>query len=209
MGSILRGEPGGDGRGSGDRLRKEESEPRSLLRGKLWFWAPIPPLVILDLWSKAAAFAYLADLPAWQVRHGHEVFRWGWLNLHLVAWRNRGTVWGLFQEFQAVLMVLRTVAVVVILYFVWKTPRWAPFRQLVLGLIMAGALGNLYDNFTEKDGGVRDFLYFSGRLLGWEWDFPAFNVADACITVGALSLALLLWRADTAKQRVGTAGGVE
>jgi lipoprotein signal peptidase len=46
-------------------------------------------------------------------------------------------------------------------------------------MIMAGAIGNLYDNFTEERGGVRDFLRFSGSFFGSRWEFPAFNVADS------------------------------
>ena len=38
----------------------EPAEPRTLA-GKLWFWLPWPGLVALDLWSKAAAFSFLAD----------------------------------------------------------------------------------------------------------------------------------------------------
>ena len=44
---------------------------------------------------------------------------------------------------------------------------------------------------------VRDFLYFTGSWP-WRWTFPAFNVADSCITVGAIVLFLLLWREDRA-----------
>ena len=48
-----------------------------------------------------------------------------------------------------------------------------------LGLILGGALGNLYDRLVY--GEVVDFLDF--HAAGWHW--PAFNVADAAITVGA------------------------
>ena len=62
--------------------------------------------------------------------------------------------------------------------------------------IVAGAVGNLYDNLTEANQGVRDFLLFSIVIDGERWKWPAFNVADACICVGAITLALLLWRSD-------------
>lgn len=48
-----------------------------------------------------------------------------------------------------------------------------------LALILGGALGNLYDRLVY--GQVVDFLDF--HAAGWHW--PAFNVADAAITVGA------------------------
>jgi len=59
-----------------------------------------------------------------------------------------------------------------------------------LALILGGALGNLYDRLAL--GKVVDFLLF--HYAGWSW--PAFNVADSAITVGA---ALLIF--DSFRQR--------
>ncbi len=53
-----------------------------------------------------------------------------------------------------------------------------------LGLILGGALGNLYDRLVY--GQVVDFLDF--HAAGWH--FPAFNVADSAITVGAAILII-------------------
>ncbi|HWD37137.1 MAG TPA: signal peptidase II [Casimicrobiaceae bacterium] len=53
-----------------------------------------------------------------------------------------------------------------------------------LALIIGGALGNLYDRLTL--GHVVDFV-----LLHWRgWYYPAFNVADSAITIGAAALIL-------------------
>ncbi|MCB9875990.1 MAG: signal peptidase II [Planctomycetes bacterium] len=173
--------------------------------GKLWFWLPWPLLVAADLWSKAWVFARLAaNSPGLEAERRHElVFDSAALHFELVTWGNTGTIWGLFQNGTVVLMVLRCVALFGLLWFVRTTSRAARFQLLVLSLVFAGAIGNLYDNFTRDDRSVRDFLRFSGR---WpvEWDFPAFNIADSCITVGAACLFVLLWRSDrhTAKQPV-------
>lgn len=56
---------------------------------------------------------------------------------------------------------------------------------LALSLIMGGALGNVIDRFAY--GAVVDFLDF--HWAGYH--FPAFNLADSCITVGAL---LMIWK---------------
>src|SRR5213075_2292925 len=53
-----------------------------------------------------------------------------------------------------------------------------------LGLILGGALGNLIDRL--RFGQVVDFLDFHAQ--GWHW--PAFNVADSAITLGAVLLIL-------------------
>lgn len=56
---------------------------------------------------------------------------------------------------------------------------------VALALVLGGALGNLYDRVVL--GHVVDFI-----LVHWQnrWYFPAFNIADSAITVGALMLAL-------------------
>ncbi|HZV54705.1 MAG TPA: signal peptidase II [Rhodocyclaceae bacterium] len=55
---------------------------------------------------------------------------------------------------------------------------------LALALILGGALGNVIDRI--RFGAVVDFLHFHWN----EHYFPAFNVADSCITIG---VALMLW----------------
>lgn len=175
------------------------AEPKTLA-GKWWFWLPWPLLVALDLWSKAAAFGFMAEqhplLPE-EHRPPHLVFQTDVLQFDLVTWGNTGTIWGLFQDGTVVLMVLRCFALVGLLLFVRSTARGARLQLVVLSLVFAGAVGNLYDNFVRADRSVRDFLHFSGTWP-WQWDFPAFNVADSCITVGAIGLFVLLWREDRA-----------
>jgi signal peptidase II len=58
-----------------------------------------------------------------------------------------------------------------------------------LALILGGALGNLWDRVTI--GQVVDFLHFHWR----GWSYPAFNVADSAITVGAALLIVDSFRA--------------
>ena len=177
-------------------------------RGKWWFWLPWPPLVALDLWSKAWVFAAVEQAHPQRPNHllredhrqGIEVFD-GIVKFELVSWGNTGTIWGLFQDGTIALMVLRCIAVVGLIWFLRQTARTARLQQFVLSLILAGALGNLYDNFMRDDRSVRDFLRFTGT---WPvaWEFPAFNVADSCITVGAIALFVLLWREDrTGRQK--------
>jgi len=67
-----------------------------------------------------------------------------------------------------------------------------------LALIIGGALGNLYDRVTL--GHVVDFLLFHYR----DWHYPAFNVADSAITVGAVALIV-----DSFRQRHAPAAPAE
>jgi signal peptidase II len=60
--------------------------------------------------------------------------------------------------------------------------------RLALALVLGGALGNLYDRILR--GSVTDFL-----LVYWrDWQWPAFNVADSAISVGAVLLLIDLRR---------------
>jgi signal peptidase II len=72
-----------------------------------------------------------------------------------------------------------------IVYWLRNMPRdSAAFLPAALALVMGGALGNLIDRIWH--GHVVDFLHFHWGAAY----FPAFNVADSCITVGAGLLIL-------------------
>ena len=66
---------------------------------------------------------------------------------------------------------------------------------IALALVLGGALGNLIDRVVY--GHVIDFI-----LVHWQqrWYFPAFNLADSAITVGAVMLALDMFRGKTPKE---------
>jgi signal peptidase II len=72
---------------------------------------------------------------------------------------------------------------VVILYLLNKT-RCRHLFSSALALILGGAIGNVIDRILY--GHVIDFL--DVHVAGWHW--PAFNIADSAITLGA---ALLIW----------------
>ncbi len=76
---------------------------------------------------------------------------------------------------------------------------WLLFRHrgktlfsLALALILGGALGNVADRLVW--GHVTDFLDFYVTIGGRQWHWPAFNLADSSIFVGAVLLLLDEWR---------------
>lgn len=81
------------------------------------------------------------------------------------------------------------VASLIIVYFLRKHAGEARFC-IALSLILGGALGNLIDRILL--GHVVDFLDF--HAAGFHW--PAFNVADSAITIGAV---ILVWESFRAK----------
>jgi len=76
------------------------------------------------------------------------------------------------------------VATAAVLSYLRRTPADQRWRVAALGAILGGALGNLLDRV--RYGEVVDFLDLHWRDLHW----PAFNVADAAITVGVAVVLL-------------------
>lgn len=107
----------------------------------------------------------------------------------LVHTRNRGVAFGLFSQGGPVSQAVLLVLVVLLVGFVaWQLLHhrhgFAP--RVGLSLILGGALGNLADRLLR--GEVVDFLDFYLSFGGRSYHWPAFNVADASITLGALWL---------------------
>ena len=67
-----------------------------------------------------------------------------------------------------------------------RIPRDQKWLACALALVLGGAAGNLIDRLFRQDGGVVDFIDFYYGT--WHW--PAFNVADSAISIGAV---MLLW----------------
>jgi len=99
---------------------------------------------------------------------------------NLVLTWNRGVSFGLFNNDSSLnAWVLPVVAVLILAFlFFWLKRAKTLVMSIGLGLIIGGAFGNLIDRL--RFGAVADFLDF--HVAGYHW--PAFNVADAGITVG-------------------------
>lgn len=80
----------------------------------------------------------------------------------------------------AVTVMLTLLAFAVAAWMLWKAPGFRPMERLGAGLIAGGAIGNALDRI--RFGKVVDFI--DVYVQTWHW--PAFNIADAGITVGAL-----------------------
>jgi signal peptidase II len=107
----------------------------------------------------------------------------------LVHVRNRGMAFGLLNRPEVDLtfyVLLATTIGVVLLMLFWFTRIEREDGRVLfcLSLIIGGAVGNLIDRLRFKE--VVDFLDFYVGAYHW----PAFNVADSAITVGALWLAV-------------------
>ena len=107
---------------------------------------------------------------------------------------NTGAAFSLFAESLSPLVVRNVLigfsafAVLVVLGMIWKTGRIFSWTGVALGLILGGAIGNLYDRV--KFSYVIDFL--AVKIYHYHW--PDFNVADSCIVTGACLLLLEIFR---------------
>jgi signal peptidase II len=97
---------------------------------------------------------------------------------------NRGAAWGVFSDFQFILLFVRVIAILgmfLYLFFVNQNRT----ANIPLILIISGALGNVIDFFLY--GFVVDFLQFNL----WGYNFPVFNLADTWITIGVFWLFIV------------------
>lgn len=120
------------------------------------------------------------------LQYGQPVEVFFWFNLTLQ--HNTGAAFSFLNDaggwqryfFSGAAIVISTLLVV----WLYRMPRGQLLLAVSLGLILGGALGNLWDRLTL--GYVVDFI-------SWHYNnhyFPAFNIADSAITVGAFGMIL-------------------
>jgi signal peptidase II len=103
--------------------------------------------------------------------------------LRLSHYRNSGAAFGSLKGLGGILVLAALVGVVAFALIVVRNPE--PVTAIGAGLVAGGAAGNLIDRMI-RPGGVVDFVDF--RF------WPAFNVADSAITIGAILLVVTGFR---------------
>ncbi len=149
-----------------------------------WLWLTLL-VIVLDLGSKALISHYfslyetLAVIP-------------GWFNLTLA--HNSGAAFSFLANesgwqrwFFASIALLVSI---IIFFWIKRLQAHERWMAIALALILGGALGNLWDRLTL--GYVVDFLDFyyqsDPRTKAMHW--PAFNIADSAISIGAVMLII-------------------
>jgi len=102
----------------------------------------------------------------------------------IIRTENRGAAFGLFadspSEWKVGLLILFSlIALLIVSALLWKNSHSMTTTGIGLALILGGAIGNLWDRVVS--GHVVDFLLFYVGQYQW----PAFNLADSAIVVGA------------------------
>ena len=177
-----------DTAGASVDVRRAVRSPKAILG----FFIVVVSMLFADLYLKTWAFEHVAGTPVELSRdamledpHGfwraypHEptVVIHYVLNLQLTT--NTGAVFGMGKGGIPVFVGVTVLAVVVIFVVLFRSPANAWPLHLSLALILAGALGNLYDRV--KYAAVRDMLHMLPETRLWPW---IFNFADAILMIG-------------------------
>lgn len=95
---------------------------------------------------------------------------------------NKGIIFGFLNSFGWIPFLITMLVLIILIYYYDRLPKTVA-GQLFWALIIAGAVGNLIDRILY--GFVIDFI----DIIFW----PAFNIADAAITIGIIGLIIHLW----------------
>ncbi len=153
--------------------------PEAARPGRMGPWLALAAAVVaLDRVTKAAVEARFEYGERLQVVEGF---------FDLVLVYNTGAAFSFLADaggWQRAFFIAVAVAASALILFLLRRHAGERWFALGLALILGGALGNLYDRVVL--GHVVDFLLFHWR----GWHYPAFNVADSAITIGAVILVV-------------------
>lgn len=137
-------------------------------------------IIIVDQITKEAVVNYL--------QHGEDISITSFFSIILTY--NSGAAFSILSNaggWQRVFLSLISIMAVVII-LIWMLAELKDKRKLwALSLLLGGAAGNLIDRINT--GRVVDFMLFGYN----NWYFPAFNIADICISLGAFILIITVY----------------
>lgn len=114
----------------------------------------------------------------------------GYFNITYI--RNSGVAFGILSSFkgivsQIIFIFISLIAISAIIIIYRGTDDKMIFSRISLSLILSGAIGNMIDRIF-RGGEVIDFFDFHWKSYHW----PAFNIADSCITIGVILLMITM-----------------
>lgn len=138
----------------------------------MWIWLIIIlGSVVFDQVSKILVEKFLQPVESVSLIDG--VFRFTYV-------RNEGAAFGMLDDHRWVFMVISSVAIIVMLVYLWKFRPDSKWACTAIAMIIGGGIGNMIDRV--RLGYVIDFIDFCAFPNLWMW---VFNIADACVCVGA------------------------
>ena len=113
---------------------------------------------------------------------------------HITYVENTGAAFGLGQN-QNTFFIVTAIAILIVLFILdWRVQKENLRLKIGIALVIGGALGNLY--YRIAYGSVVDFLDFFIATRHW----PAFNLADSSICIGAALLVFSQWKIEEGKK---------
>ncbi len=151
--------------------------------GLKWLWLSVL-VVCLDLWTKNLASQYLQMHEPVTVIPG---FNLTLMHNYGAAFSFLGDAGGWQRWFFICLTLAVSAFIIIWLYGLKARQRW---MSCALAMILGGAAGNLWDRVTL--GYVIDYIDISLSFLPWRLfnPWPAFNIADSAIFIGAAMLII-------------------
>ncbi len=174
---------------------------RSIHSPVAWLCLLIPLVLGLsaDLFTKHLAadrlLEYRQDLPDGSVMLESETYEFIPGMLHFTYHENRGAVFGIGQGARTLFLIVSVLAIGLLVYLFSQSRRQYAY-QILLGMLAAGVLGNLYDRAVY--GYVRDMIHAFPDAGIFPW---IFNIADSllCTGVAGMFLHSLLHRDGSSK----------
>jgi len=108
-------------------------------------------------------------------------FNLSFLKIHLI--KNTGAGFGILQGRTLILAIVSAIVALAVIFYYHKIPQ-EKFVQILFALFLGGVVGNLIDRVFRRY--VVDFIDFSF--------WPAFNIADACISIAVVGLVVYFWK---------------
>ncbi len=129
----------------------------------------ISVLAAIDQYTKSLAVSYIG------LNESVTVIK-GFFDLTYV--RNYGAGFSIMQNATTTFYIITPICLCLFAYLLYKTDKKGYFAKAALLLMIGGTIGNFIDRIVRIY--VIDFLDF----IIFGWDFPVFNFADCCLTVG-------------------------
>lgn len=142
-------------------------------------------IVLVDQFTKWLVVSNLEPGETW--------VPWVWLAPYarIVHWWNTGVAFGMLQGMNLVFVILAILVSMGIVYYYTLVPEDDKWLRAALIMELGGAVGNLVDRI--RLGHVIDFVSVG--------NFPVWNVADSCITVGVFVLLIGVWLQERRQKR--------
>jgi signal peptidase II len=130
------------------------------------------------------ATSYFARFSQFPYSPGRPAVIWDpWIKLSFTS--NTGMAWGMLHN-RTLLLAYVSLALSVVISWLWvRYGQRSLLLTIALGLVLGGAVGNMIDRFRLRE--VVDFIDVLIPVI--HYDFPVFNVADSCASIGTLIIA--------------------